>query len=195
MSKIFVLIKNSVTRYVLGVTRRGFTLIEIVVAIGIFSIASVIISAIYLNANNLHQQTAIFQRLQNDGRYMVEKITREIRAREIKYPVVASQPQNHLDFLKDEAGEAVSIALSADNKNLEYSVNGASANLNADDVEIVAVEFYIIPNQENLWGSDPLTNKQPRVTLFLKLKNKAVNPKFQKEITIQTTISSKIYKR
>lgn len=195
MSKIFVLIKNSVTRYVLGVTRRGFTLIEIVVAIGIFSIASVIISAIYLNANNLHQQTAIFQRLQNDGRYMVEKITREIRAREIKYPVEASQSQDHLDFLKDENGEEVSIALSADNKNLEYSVNGASANLNADDVEMADVKFYIIPNQENLWGSDPLTNKQPRVTLFLKLKNKAVNPKFQKEITIQTTISSKIYKR
>src|SRR3989344_5517723 len=78
--------------YALGVTRRGFTLIEIVVAIGIFSIASVIISG-----------------------------------------------------------------------------------------------------QENIWGSEPLTNKQPRVTLFLKLKNKAANPKFQKDIAIQTTISSKVY--
>ena len=186
-------------KYRLDVTRNGFTLIEIVVAIGIFSIASVIVSSVYMNANNLHQHTAVFQRLQNDGRYIVEKITREIRAREIQYPVEAIQPQNHLDFLKDEVGEEVSIKLSADGKNLEYSINSvngvSSANLNADDVEIVEVQFYIIPNQENIWGSDPLTNEQPRVTLFLKLKNKAVNPKFQKEITIQTTISSKVYKR
>ena len=181
--------------YALGVTRRGFTLIEIVVAIGIFSIASVIISAVYLNANNLHQHTAVFQRLQNDGRYMVEKITREVRAREIKYPVEALQPQAYLDFLKDEAGEEVSIKLAADGENLEYSVNGVLANLNADDVEIVDVKFFIIPGQENIWGSEPLTNKQPRVTLFLKLKNKAANPKFQKDIAIQTTISSKVYKR
>ena len=202
LAKCFgALLKNKIVmRSMLCDMRRGFTLIEIVVAIGIFSIASVIISSVYLNANNLHQHTAVFQRLQNDGRYMVEKITREIRAREIKYPnPVESQPQDHLDFLKDEVGEEVSIKLSADGKNLKYSINSvngvSSANLNADDVEIVDVKFYVIPNRENIWGDDPMTNEQPRVTLFLKLKNKAVNPKFQKEITIQTTISSKVYKR
>lgn len=176
-------------------TQLGFTLAEVVVALGIFSIASVVISAVYLNANNLHQHTANFQRLQNDGRYLVEKIAREIRAREIKYPLEANQPQDHIEFLKDELGQEVSIARSADNKNLEYRISGQAANLNADDVEITDVKFYIIPSEEDKWNTEPISNKQPRVVIVLRLKNKDVNPKFQKEIAIQTTISSKIYKR
>ena len=86
-------------------TQLGFTLVEVVVAIGIFSLASVIISTVYFNTNNLHQQTANFQRLQNEGRYLVEKIAREVRAREITYPIDSPPPQNHLEFLKDEFTE------------------------------------------------------------------------------------------
>ncbi|MEK7072267.1 MAG: prepilin-type N-terminal cleavage/methylation domain-containing protein [Patescibacteria group bacterium] len=171
--------------------RNGFTLAEVMVAMGIFSIASVIISSVYLNTNTLHQHTANFQKLQNDGRYIIEKIAREIRAREIEYPVMSEQ--DHIEFLKDELGNQVSIALLG--TDLEYIVNGTSANLNADDVEITDVKFYIIPISEDKWNTEPTTNKQPRVAIFLKLKNKNINPKFQKEISIQTTISSKVYKR
>lgn len=175
------------------ILRSGFSLAEVVVAIGIFAIASVIISSVYLNANNLHQHTASFQRLQNDGRYIVEKMAREIRAREIKYPVDSLQPQNHIEFLKDELGNAVAIALVGEN--LEYTVNSQSANLNAEDVEITDLKFYIIPTAEDNWSTGPITNKQPRVVISLKLKNRNINPKYQKEIVIQTTISSKVYKR
>lgn len=183
---------RGVMRGILRVSPKGFTLAEVVVAIGIFSIASVIISSVYLNANTLHQHTANFQRLQNDGRYIIEKIAIEIRAREIEYPVL-TQPQDHIEFLKDELGNQVSLALLG--TDLKYIVNGRSANLNADDVEISDVKFYIIPLSEDKWNTEPTTNKQPRVVIFLKLKNKNINPKFQKEISIQTTISSKVYKR
>lgn len=187
--------KGGIMPYALCILRDGFSLAEVIVAIGIFSIASVIISSVYLNANNLHQHTASSQRLQNDGRYIIEKMAREIRAREIKYPVGVIQPQDHIEFLKDELGNQVSIVKSISGGNIEYTVNGQSANLNADDVEIIDLKFYIIPNQEDKWNTEPTTNKQPRVVIFLKLKNKNINPKFQKEISIQTTISSKVYKR
>ncbi|MDO8668681.1 MAG: prepilin-type N-terminal cleavage/methylation domain-containing protein [Candidatus Buchananbacteria bacterium] len=192
------LLKNkdiSVRRYKLGVKRFGFSLAEVVVVIGIFAIASVIIAAVYFNANNLHRNTANYQRLQNDGRYMVEKIAREIRAREIEYPIEQTQPQDYIQFLKDELGNNVSITKSTSGNNLEYSVNGLAANLNADDVEVIDAKFYIIPTQEDKWNTEPITNSQLRVIIFLKLKNKSINPAFQKEITIQTTISSRVYKR
>ena len=179
-----------------GKTQNGFSLAEVVVAIGIFSIASVIISTVYLNANDLHQHTVSYQRLQNDGRYIIEKMAREIRAREIKYPTGGvTLPQNHIEFLKDEIGNEVSIEWV--NQNLVYMVSGQSANLNADDVLVTDLKFYIIPTQADQWGIDPTTNKQPRVVISLKLKNTNTNtnPKYQKEITIQTTISSKVYKR
>ncbi|NCN07599.1 prepilin-type N-terminal cleavage/methylation domain-containing protein [Candidatus Falkowbacteria bacterium] len=187
--------RKNVRRYTLDVLCFGFSLAEVVIAIGIFSIASVIISAVYLNASSLHQHTASYQRLQNDGRYIVEKIAREIRARQIKYPVEAVQPQDRIDFLKDELGNETSIVKSASGNNLEYIVNGQAANLNADDVAVTDVKFYIIPNLEDIYNTNPATNKQPRVVIFLKLKNQNINPKFEKEIFIQTTISSRVYKR
>lgn len=177
------------------ISNQAFTLAEMVVAIGIFSIASLVISTVYLNANNLHQHTANFQRLQNEGRYIMEKVTREVRAREIKYPVEALQPQELLEFRKDEFGDTVKIVRSLNGEDLEYHVNGISANLNADDIEVVNVQFFVVPNTEDQWGVDPTTNIQPRVTFLLKIKNKDINPKFQREITMQTTISSKVYKR
>lgn len=174
---------------------KGFTLAEVMVAVGIFSIASVLISAVYLNANSLHQNTTNLQRLQNDGRYMMEKMTREIRARELDYPVEPTQPQDYLNFRPDEFGDVVSIRRGADPTSLEYIVNGVVANLNADDVEIVDIKFYIISGDESQWGVDPITNVQSRVTMFLKIKNKLVSPRFQREIVLQTTVSSKVYKR
>jgi prepilin-type N-terminal cleavage/methylation domain-containing protein len=175
----------------------GFTLAEVVVAVGIFAIASVLISSVYLGANKLHQNTASLQRLQNEGRYMMEKMAREIRAREVFYPALpVNQPQDYLDFRSDEIGELVSFQRSADQTDLEYIVNGLSADLNAEDVDVVDVKFYVISNTEDQWGADPTTNIQPRVTIFLKIKNnELINPKFQREIILQTTISSKIYKR
>lgn len=183
-----------VTRYTLR--KRGFTLAEVVVAMGIFSIASLVISAVYLNANNLHQHTVSFQRLQNEGRYIMEKMVREIRGREIDYTTVAIfQPQDHIDFLGDEADMVVSVLYDSDSSSLVYTVDGVSANLNAEDIEVVNVKFYVVPSVASEWGSDPVTNSQPRVTIFLKIKNKAFNPEFEREILLQTTVSSKVYKR
>jgi len=181
-----------VMRYVLH--KRGFTLIEVVIAMGIFSIASVVISAVYLNANNLHQNTANFQRLQNEGRYIIEKIVRETRAREIDYSSIDPlQPQSQIKFLKDELGDEVAISLV--NGNLIYSVGELSADLNAQDIEVSDVKFYVIPSTQNVWGEDPINDFQSRVTILLKLKNKVFNPDYQREILIQTTVSSKVYKR
>ncbi|MFH1668287.1 MAG: prepilin-type N-terminal cleavage/methylation domain-containing protein [Candidatus Komeilibacteria bacterium] len=178
------------------INKRGYSLAEVIIAIGIFSIVSVIVSSVYLSANSLQQHTASLQRLQNEGRYIAEKITREIRGREIDYSEVLKddQPQEYINFLKDEIGEEVKISLI--DSNLEYDIGGGtSANLNADDVDVVNAKFYIIPDEQGTWGLDPATNYQPRVTVLLELRSDPPNPKFQQSVILQTTISSKVYKR
>jgi len=186
--------------------RDGFTLVEILVAISIFAIVSVIVSAIFLNANHLQQNTANYQRLQNDGRYVIEKLAREIRSREIQYPVGDSFT-DQLRFEKDENGDSLSVFANPavrDGKtinSLVYSVyhDGESVPendfLNSSDVEISSVSFFVSPFVANDWGSVPNTKIQPRVTILLKIKNVAVNPKYVKELTLQTTVSSKVYTR
>ena len=184
---------ESNSKYKTSFLATGFSLAEVVISIGIFSIASVIISAVYLNANTLHQNTANLQRLQNDGRYIIEKIAREIRAREIEYPLSESQPQDNIQFLPDENNEDLEIRYL--NGNIEYIINGLNANLNGDDVEVVEAKFYITPLTKDIWGDEPLSNFQPKVTILLKIKNKVANPKYEREVVLQTTVSSKVYSR
>lgn len=175
---------------------RGFTLMEIVVAIGIFAITSLIVSAIFINANKLQQNTASYQRLQNDGRYIIEKVSREIRGRELILPRdEALNPTSILSFLEDEYGQTVQISYDSDTKNLNYVLNGVSEKLNADDVDIKDVKFYVLPVKDPFNSTDPIPNVQPRVTLLIKLENKSLNVNYTKQLILQTTISSKLYKR
>jgi prepilin-type N-terminal cleavage/methylation domain-containing protein len=187
---------------------QGFTLIEVVITLSIFSIMAVIISGIFLNVNNLQKNTANFQRLQNDGRYILEKLAREIRAREVIYPLAGSNSQNLLYFKKDERNNYLRLCLT-ETGSLNYFLDAqdeiiAEDNrrrcleegyaLNADDVEIAVVKFFVAPTAEDVWGDAPQTNIQPRVTILLKLRNRG-SEKYRQELELQTTISSKVYKR
>lgn len=188
----------------------GFTLVEMIVATSIFAILAVLISGIFLQMTGVQRETANYQRLQNDGRYILEKLAKEIRAREIDYPVATQNTT--LNFQKDEVGEQVSVCFVSSIGSLKYFVSGLDENigtnlmsraclsrgsdLNAKDIEVSSVNFYVTPTTEEKWA-DPVTfnNQQPRVTIVLKLRNRGIPADKIKELFLQTTISSKVYKR
>jgi prepilin-type N-terminal cleavage/methylation domain-containing protein len=172
--------------------QQGFTLAEILVSISIFSVVSIVITSLFLGANNLQQNTASYQRLQNDGRYIIEKLAREFRTREIQYP--ASNPGADLFFEIDEYGESANVYFDSVNNSLVYVIGGVGENLNAEDVEVLDAQFFIVPTIDP-FTKNPATNNQPRVTILLTLQNKTTNLEDQRQLTIQTTVSNKIYKR
>ncbi|HLD28560.1 MAG TPA: prepilin-type N-terminal cleavage/methylation domain-containing protein [Patescibacteria group bacterium] len=185
-----------------SVLHSGFTLVEILVAISVFAIASVVIAGIFLNITGLQQNTASTQRLQNDARYILEKIAREVRSREIDYPL--SNPQTYVYFRKDELGGYLYVCFDSANNNLKYYVSptGDSTNcivsgepINASDVKVNNVQFYVQPTAEDQWGEVPATNIQPRVTILLELENRNINERYKEVLTVQTTVSSKLYKK
>ena len=183
----------------------GFTLIEILVAVGVFGVVAVIISGIFLNINNLQKNTASYQRLQNEGRYIFDKLAREIRSRELILPEPLANPLSYLDFETNEVGEALTISLVQEARpvppgwpnigSLKYDLNGESDYLNAVDVSVEEARFFVWPESNYRWNQEPAANIQPRVTIFLKLKNAGVAEKYRHEIDLQTTISSRFYKR
>ncbi|MFA6422051.1 MAG: type II secretion system protein [Candidatus Buchananbacteria bacterium] len=173
--------------------KKGFTLIEMLMAVAIFAVASVIIMSTFVNAINLEQQTANYQKLQNDGRYIVEKIAKEVRGREI-IPIYPGQnPTSSINFFPDEYDSIVSIYYDPNTKNLIYSQDGFADSLNSPNVEIEELKFFILPSKDP-FSNVPISNVQPRATIYMKLKNKPAG-KYAKELIIQTTISSKFYKR
>lgn len=174
--------------------QSGFTLAEMLVTVTVFSVVFVVVSGIFVSGNKLQQKTANLQRLQNDGRYVLEKLAREIRAREIKYPFASSLSES-IEFEKDEQGDIVGASFDEASGNLLYTLNGVSAAINGEDVEVVDAKFFVFPIIEDQWGSVPVTQDQGRVTILLKLRNRTAGPEYQQELTLQTTISSKVYKR
>lgn len=172
----------------------GFTLAELLVSVSVFAVMSVLISGVYLNANNLQQKVASFQRLQNDGRYIVEKLAKEIRSREIDFPLQAVGTR--LDFAEDRYGEIATVEFVGDE--IIYSIfdgtNTYSEPLNAEDVAVVEAKFSIMPINDP-FTKVPEADMQPRVTILLQLRNKNVRPEDIQELTFQTTVSNKVYKR
>lgn len=194
-------------------TTKGFTLVEMLITAGLFAITSVLVGGVFINVNNLQQQTSSMEKLQNDGRYMMEKMGREIRGRELNYNemsilagnnlVDAEGRTNALIFNKDEVGEIWSLGYNDQTKEAGIVilkgdvVNGytsAAATLNSADVSVDNLQFVINPLRnpyENGVNVDYIY--QPKVTVFLTISNRNVAERYRKQLKLQTTISSKVY--
>jgi len=177
---------------------KGFTLIEMLITIGVFAIVLMVVSSIFININNLQQNTGNLQRLQNEGRYILEKIAKEVRSRELDYQSMnfsSGGLTEQLNFKPDELGDSMSIVFNKDTNNIFITVNNVSETLNSYSVKIENLQFRVFPDYDPFSLMSTSSEVfQPRVTIYLKLSNKNVPEKYLKNLELQTTISSKIYK-
>ena len=169
----------------------GFTLIEVLVSVAIFSIAISVIATVFFNTNNLQQRTKNLQQVQNEGRYILDKLAKEIRAREIDETLSNNQS---LFFKEDEFGEVLGFFYDSEKQNLMISSqvgqqDALSAPLNSKSIAISDVDFSILP-------LDPETDefRQPLVIVRLVLENRSGFQRYYQELRLQTAISSKFYK-
>ncbi len=179
--------------------QRGFTLAEMIVTVGVFAIALSIASVVILSVNKLQQNTANLEKLQNEGRYLMEKMAKEVRGRALDYSQLSSDLDgvaSTLVFKQDELGETLAISYLPDDQaiRLTSAQDGRtnSANLNSEEVLVTSAKFIVNPLLDPATESTPL--EQPRVTILLTLKNRDGRAEFQKQLTLQTTISSNIYR-
>lgn len=177
--------------------KNGFTLVEILMATSIFAVSSVVICGIFINASNLQKQISNYQKLQNDGRYIIEKIAKELRAKDIVLLYPSDNPTSTLNFWPDESGNHIRIYFNSSTRSLIYEKNGQSAELNSSDVEIRQARFFIYPVLDpfSINSASNTPDIQPRITLLLDITNKTEVLKYKKNLILQTTISSRNYMR
>jgi len=155
---------------------RGYTLIEILVALSIFVL--VILSVVEITGLLLRaQRKAIAQQvLQENVRFALERMTKEIRMSKINTPSGVS-PSLNITAHKESGDINVTYALSSNR--LIRVAGGASAFLTSSAVSIKSLNFYVVNG----------LNQQPRATIVLK----AETTDGLAEIRVQTTISSRDY--
>ncbi len=193
---------------------KGFTLVEMMVAITVFATASVIISDLFLSFNRSQRRAQASQAVQSDARVLLANIVDKIRSGEINYSVYTpnvSNPETELHLVGNDGTEFVIRRSDSDFVNtvcpsaiatpcLEISDDGGStfSPMTSERLRVVGVQFYISPIESPTVQSGPgvfTYNVQPRVTVVLGFQGTSTQAAEQGTAFVQTTVSSRVLLR
>ncbi|HOX29851.1 MAG TPA: prepilin-type N-terminal cleavage/methylation domain-containing protein [Candidatus Paceibacterota bacterium] len=188
-NSIFSEAKKMLRRFTGAEQKKGFTLVELVVALGIFSMALGITSQTFVAGIKLQRKFLASTESLNEISYLMEYMARSIRmAYKDMTPVCLSAAK--LNYEATYGGEGVKFMKKnsqcqefyLDGETLyESKNNGAEINaLTSPKVKVVA--FNVGPSTS--W--DQNDEEQPRVTLFLE-----VEAKDGTRVKMQTTVSQR----
>lgn len=193
----------------------GFTLMEMLVALSLFSIVLASATEIYLLAGTTQRKAFTMERVQSDARYSMEVMTREIRGDAIDYDYYAGRaaplglpdtelalvaPDNsHIRFEKSGPGTEEACADAASRPCLLVVVDGSEpVAITPKGVGLTNLKFYVAPI-DNPFYFDPtsgyVSNVQPHVTVVMSLASVGGKAAEQASINLQTTATSRAYRR
>lgn len=131
--------------------QNGFTLMELIVVLALFSVMGLIIIDVFLLSMRSQRQASARQTILVNLRYAVETISRQIRTSELDYSyeydldnddgIQGSEQELHL---KDAQGNIYAYYLS--DETLKISINGQTADLtNPQEIKVISLVFFIDP--------------------------------------------------
>lgn len=190
---------------------NGFTLMEIVVAMFIFTLASILIAEIFVNIQRAQQRIRDAQEASTNTRYLVDVISREIRFSKIDYPASAiSNDHSEILNLIDSQNVSVSFKKVVSGVECGFTDNTVSCvqirrggdsgiwnTITAPTLSVNALYFYVTPQNDPFPTSITSTtpNIQPQVTIVL--HTSSTGPKLENRVStyLQTTVASRLYAR
>jgi prepilin-type N-terminal cleavage/methylation domain-containing protein len=105
-----------------SLNQNGFTFVEMIVSIAVFSLTLLAVSDIFLRAQQAQRTSAALESLQADGRFVINKISQEIRGGSIDYGYYT---EANLSL----ASSVATLALvSSDGRKLRFSSSTAPAS-------------------------------------------------------------------
>ena len=171
-------------KYNLHKSQKGFTLLELLTGVSIFSITILSMVAIFNKVIISQKKAIISQSIQNNIRFALEFMNKEIRMAQ-KSPADKCANNKVYDFtngiltFENKNGEC--IKYSKINDQLYRSVDDVALPMTSEELKISNLNFYI----DN-------TN-QPIITYTMKLESKNGRKINLSPINIQSTLTSRYY--
>ena len=167
--------------------QRGFTLIEMVVAVFAFSIVLALIGTVFVYALTSQRRIINAQKVEENLSFVMESMTREIRVAQpdaqgvfstLSDACTSASPAfaSTLDFL-NSSGQRIVYSLSGNA--VHRSVNGTDSIMNSNSVEFTRLQFCV--SGVTVYG------KQPRITILTSVRSKDTTPQVVEDY--QTTVA------
>lgn len=181
---------------------KGFTLVEVIVSICLFSFMLAIILGFFGYAIKGQQKAFSAQEISDQTGYAIEYMGRSIRmarrdaggtclgAANAGKNYTNPYGDNSIRFLNYE-GLCQEFYLNNDQLKRQKSNNGGSGGLAGTEVDLTSSKLKINSAKFNIIGNVIGDNAQPRITIFLDVEKRDVRQEFNASVKIQTTISER----
>lgn len=155
-------------------SKGGFTITELIVAVAVFALVITAAVSLLTMAVRTQRRALAIQDVQDNGRYLMGFIAKEVRMSEI----------NNSD------GQATVLSIThPDSGDISYSFTGTQITRNGDTINSDEVEvegkFYVDGRAP---GGD---DEQARVTIVMKVKTTGAKTEERTEADLQTTLSQR----
>ncbi|KKR10057.1 MAG: hypothetical protein UT37_C0006G0024 [Parcubacteria group bacterium GW2011_GWA2_39_18] len=180
--------KNKKTQELVSLNSRsdyltGFTLIELIVALGIFSLISVALVGLFVSSLRSERKALNVQLVQDNARLVMETMVRELRD-SLSVNFITDQAIN----LIDRTGAPISYSWEACNSNPAMNcIRRTTNDLATDSITDLGSENVNVANLKFFGVNSGALSNQPRITIFFTMESGM--SQYQASINLQTTVS------
>lgn len=170
--------------------KKGFTLLEMIVVIGIFSLFSGAILGIFISSVNSQKRILAQQEILDQANYLLEYISRSLRmARKDDLSGTNCLNGEKVNYEISRAGQGIKFQ-NYKKQCQEFYLDGNRIKENRQGIEdfITPSSLKINSLKFNISGETQNDNLQPKVTILLEMEGSGRNPP---KIRIQTSVSQR----
>ncbi len=176
---------------------KGYTLIEVLAAVVIFSLISGAALGIFALAIKIQKYSLASQQLLDQTGYAMEYMNRAIRMAKKNGGECSNMDigKNYEETLVGRGIKFVNykgecLEFFQDDTDNQLKVNKWEDGIKIfDTVELISDDFEVTSLNFNISGDEPGDNSQPKVTIYMEIKGKNMSP--LPKIKIQTTLSQR----
>ena len=163
--------------------KNGFTLVEILVAIGIFSLVISVAVGTFVGGSSSQKKIMELSDTQREAGYLMETVSRELR---MATAIDPSQEKNSDSDIEFTNYENILIEYCRADQNGSCNIAGKyfardGEIINSSSIEITDLTFYT---------SETFANVQPVITVVMKVKSTG---RYGTEFTLQNSIALRLY--
>ena len=166
---------------------NGFTLVEVLVAIGIFSLVISVAVGTFVGGSSSQKKIMELSDTQREAGYLMETVSRELRMATAINPSQENNDTHEIEFTNYEGGVPIKYCRAEQNGSCnnggKYFARDGEI-INSSSIEITNLIFY---TSEDFTGPPKI---QPVITIVMKVKSTG---QYGTDITLQNSIAMRLY--